>query len=131
MIQMNKEEFIVLLERQRSSGLSIKDFCVNEAYTESSFYYWKSKFGYSRSYRTQPTDASIGRFAPVSFKSSADTAIYSQHAPSNPGERIQDVQEEIRIDLPSGVSVRFKGEIRSRAALSLLTQICSNYVLPK
>ena len=67
MIQMSKEEFTILLERQRSSGLSIKDFCANEVYTESSFYYWKSKFGYSRSYRTHQADTSIEQFAPVSL----------------------------------------------------------------
>ena len=36
---MNKEEFLEILFRQQRSGLTIKDFCVNEAYTESSFYY--------------------------------------------------------------------------------------------
>ena len=47
---MSKEEFLEILSRQQQSGLTIKDFCVNEAYTESSFYYWKSKFGLSRPY---------------------------------------------------------------------------------
>jgi putative transposase len=128
MIQMSKEEFVVLLERQRSSGLSIKDFCANEAYTESSFYYWKSKFGYSRSYRTQHSEFHTEKFAPVSLKHSADAAVCSPHPTNNSSE---EGQEEICIDFPSGVSVRFKGEICSGAALSLLTQICSSYVLPK
>lgn len=113
MNQMHKEEFIVLLDRQRSSELSIKDFCTNEACTEPSFYSWKSKFGYSRSYRTHPTDASTGKFGRVSFIAPADATIYSQHTSSNPGEKVQDVQEEICIELPGGVSIRFKGEIRS------------------
>lgn len=50
MRKMSKEEFLEILSRQRRSGLTIKDFCVNEAYTESSFYYWKGKFGLSRPY---------------------------------------------------------------------------------
>lgn len=45
MRKMSKEEFLEILSRQQRSGLTIKDFCVNEAYTESSFYYWKGKFG--------------------------------------------------------------------------------------
>lgn len=45
MQKMNKEEFLEILSRQQRSGLTIKDFCINEAYTESSFYYWKGKFG--------------------------------------------------------------------------------------
>ncbi len=46
MQKMSKEEFIEILSRQQRSGLTIKDFCINEAYTESSFYYWKGKFAY-------------------------------------------------------------------------------------
>ena len=38
MQKMSKEEFIEILSRQQRSGLTIKDFCINEAYTESSFY---------------------------------------------------------------------------------------------
>ena len=36
MQKMSKEEFIEILSRQQRSGLTIKDFCINEAYTESS-----------------------------------------------------------------------------------------------
>lgn len=32
---MSKEEFLEILSRQQLSGLTIKDFCVNEAYTPS------------------------------------------------------------------------------------------------
>jgi putative transposase len=41
MIPISKEEFIVILEHQQSSGLSIKDFCANESYTVLSIHYWK------------------------------------------------------------------------------------------
>jgi putative transposase len=40
---VSKEEFKAILDRQQQSGLSIRDFCSNEAYTVSSFHYWKSK----------------------------------------------------------------------------------------
>ena len=48
---MTKEEFKFILDRQQSSGLSVRDFCENEAYTLSSFNYWKSKFGFVRNYQ--------------------------------------------------------------------------------
>lgn len=35
MRKMSKEEFLEILSRQQRSGLTIKDFCVNAAYTES------------------------------------------------------------------------------------------------
>lgn len=124
---MSKEEFVVLLERWRSSGLSIKDFCANEAYRVSSFYYWKSKFGFSRSYRSVDKVIPAEKFAPVSFKSPTVSAAFSEPATRTS----QSSPEEICIDLPTGVSVCFKGELHSEIALSLLSQICSNYVLPK
>ena len=42
---MSKEEFLSVYERQQASGLTIKDFCENEAYSSSCFHYWKKKFG--------------------------------------------------------------------------------------
>ena len=38
---MSKEEFLSVYERQQASGLTIKDFCENEAYSSSCFHYWK------------------------------------------------------------------------------------------
>ncbi|WP_418893461.1 IS66 family insertion sequence element accessory protein TnpA [Limibacterium fermenti] len=55
---ISKEEFIMILERQQNSGLSIKDFCDNASYTHSSFYYWKSKYGLTRSYNNHPQGTS-------------------------------------------------------------------------
>jgi putative transposase len=52
MYPVSKEEFKAILDRQQQSGLSIRDFCSNEAYTVSSFHYWKSKFGFARAYRS-------------------------------------------------------------------------------
>ena len=46
MQKMSKEEFIEILSRQQRSGLTIKDFCINEAYTESSFYIGKESLAY-------------------------------------------------------------------------------------
>lgn len=46
---MSKEEFLEILSCQQRSGLTIKGFCVNDTYTESTFYCWKGKFGLSTS----------------------------------------------------------------------------------
>ena len=59
MRKMIKEEFLEILSRQQRSGLTIKDFCGNEAYTESSFYYWKGKFGLSRPYHTERSSSNF------------------------------------------------------------------------
>lgn len=86
MRKMSKEEFLEILSRQQRSGLTIKDFCVNEAYTESSFYYWKGKFGLSRPYHGERS--SSGEFAPINLTSGIiggniiDAVIGQYHEPT-------------------------------------------------
>jgi len=59
---MSKEEFLAVYERQQSSGLSIRDFCENEAYSVSCFNYGKKKFGLSRAYRNPPEKVPAATF---------------------------------------------------------------------
>lgn len=40
---MNIESFKEILRRQRASGLPVRDFCINEGLTKSTFYYWLRK----------------------------------------------------------------------------------------
>ena len=98
MQKMSKEEFIEILSRQQRSGLTIKDFCINEAYTESSFYYWKGKFGLSRRYHMDRHSSSLEEFAPVSLTSSP-----ASHSACDSGA-IQ--TGEIRIEFPGGIIAR-------------------------
>lgn len=118
----SKEDFSVILERQQQSGLSIKDFCSNEAYTVSSFYYWKSKFGFSRSYNNHRRETSPNKLAPVSFNLPAKNSVQSsilQHSSKG----------EIKIKFPSGIQVSFTGSAQREIAIHLLNQICSAHVL--
>lgn len=118
---MSKVEFLEILSRQQLSGLTIKDFCVNEAYTPSSFYYWKSKFGLSRSYHANKPSSSLEEFAPVNLsRSSASNASYDKVALES---------GEIRIEFPGAIIARFSGIAESHAAMQLLTQIYSHHVL--
>ena len=107
MQKMSKEEFIEILSRQQRSGLTIKDFCINEAYTESSFYYWKGKFGLSRRYHMDRHSSSLEEFAPVSLTSSP-----ASHS-------------------AGGIIAHFSGMAESQAAMQLLTQLCNRHVLPE
>ena len=122
---MSKEDFKSILDRQQQSGLSIRDFCSNEAYTVSSFHYWKSKFGFARPYRLQSREELAPRaIAPVSLKSAlAGSVCSSQPQDVTPGE--------ISIKFPGGVAVSFSGQRQTEIALELLNQIYSAYVLAK
>ncbi len=118
---MSKEEFLEILSRQQLSGLTIKDFCVNEVYTPSSFYYWKSKFGLSRPYHSNRPSSSLEEFAPVNL---------SRPSFSNAGyDRVTSECGEIQIEFPGGITARFIGVSESHAAMQLLTQICTHHVL--
>jgi putative transposase len=120
---ISKEEFIIILERQQQSGLSVKDFCENESYTRSSFYYWKSKYGLTRPYNNHVQDTSPGKLAPISINPPVKNPV-----PFPPAGR--DGRGEITIKLPSGVQISFKGSAQSGIAMSLLDQILSGHVLP-
>ena len=122
---VSKEEFLAILERQQKSGLSIKDFCANESYTVSSFHYWKSKFGLSRSYNNNTSEAPTSTLAPISINLPVKVpATVSGTSPRNS-------QGEIRIKLPGGIQVSFIGSAQTEIAINLLNQICSRHVLPE
>jgi SOS-response transcriptional repressor LexA len=42
---MNEQKFLALYQRQQESGLTIKEFCSNEALAPATFHYWKKKLG--------------------------------------------------------------------------------------
>ncbi|MFA7492882.1 MAG: IS66 family insertion sequence element accessory protein TnpB [Proteiniphilum sp.] len=119
---ISKEEFTKILERQQKSGLSIKDFCENESYTRSSFYYWKSKYGLGRSYNNHAGDSTFVELAPIRVNPPAKRPP-SSHAVKNAHGG------EITVNLPGGVRVSFKGGAQEMA-MGLLDQIFSCHVLP-
>lgn len=40
---MDEKKFIELYERQKESGLTVKEFCSNEIIAPATFYYWQKK----------------------------------------------------------------------------------------
>ena len=118
---MSKEDFLAILSRQQQSGLSIKDFCENEAYPASCFHYWKSKYGLSRPYSSGSSSTGL---APVSFRPTS-----SPCSKSLPGDGPSDVS--ITIEFPNGVKIHFRGASESGTALQVITQLCHRHVLPE
>ena len=124
MMPTSKEEFMVILERQQNSGLSIKDFCVNESYAASSFYYWKSKFGFARPYNNHERKTSMEQLAPISFNLSGGIPLVQEACSNNN-------LGEIRMSFPGDIQVSFIGNNQMQAAINLLAQLLSAHVLPK
>jgi len=123
---MTKRAFLALLERQRKSGLSMKEFSMNEGYSPSNFYYWKSKFCVPNS----QVSANCGEndvsedFVPVLF-------LVSDRFTPSASEDSPKVVNEIIIELPAGVKIHFRGTNESKVALGLISKICSGHVLPQ
>ena len=115
---------MLILKRQQESGLSVKDFCENQSYTASSFYYWKSKFGLTRPYNNHSREAAVEKLTPISFN-------LSENKPALKTVPSVDTKGEIKIKLPGGIQVSFIGSTQTEAAIKLLAQICSAHVLPK
>ena len=40
---MDEKKFVELYQRQKESGLTVKEFCSNEIIAPSTFYYWQKK----------------------------------------------------------------------------------------
>ena len=115
---------MVILKHQQESGLSIKDFCENQSYTASSFYYWKSKFGLTRPYNNHASKTAVQNLTPISF-TLPDNKPALKTTPSG------NDKGEIQINLPGGIQVSFIGSTQTEAAIQLLAQICSAHVLSK
>jgi len=118
---MRKDDFLAIRERQLQSGLSIKDFCENESYPASSFYYWQSKFGLSRSYGT--TSDLSDQLTPIRFPASKVERVSAVDPPS--------VTSDISIELPNGIKVHFAGSSASDTALCFFTKLLNSHVLPE
>jgi putative transposase len=120
---MSREVFQSIIERQRRSGLTVKGFCRNEAYSTASFYYWKRKFStpYTNSFPAQK-NLTEG-FAQVRFP-----AAKSECTPSTSGDMSKELHE-IMIELPGNIKIHFRGSNESEVAMRLITQIYSDHVL--
>jgi len=119
---ISKEEFSVILEQQQESGLSIKDFCSNESYPVSSFHYWKSKFGFTRTIDTPHRQSLPDKLAPVNINLPVKNPVTSS--------ALQDGNKgEIKIKFPGGIQVSFTGSAQEEIAFHILHQICSAHVL--
>jgi putative transposase len=118
---MDKETFVTIVDRQRHSGLSAKDFCANEGYSLSNFNYWKSKFGLTRG-------ANRGNEFPAGL---APVRLSSQVNMHSSSDTTNSCRDEIMLHFPDGVQVHFRGGIQSEAALKLITQIYASHVLPE
>ena len=131
---MTKTEYIEIYKRQKSGGLNINDFCANESYSKSSFYYWKRKFLNGAEISKLKIDTqTINKeqdatgISPIKIKK--ENAIASITRPQTIAKETDPVNSEISIELPNGFKIKFKGENNTRSAVEIITKICNPNVL--
>ena len=98
---------------------------MNEAYSPSNFYYWKSKYcSPNLQVSADCREKAISEdFVPVRFPvSDRFTPSASEDSPK--------VVNEIIIELPAGVKIHFRGANESKVAFGIISKICSGHVLP-
>lgn len=88
---MTKEKSISVLFRQQQSGLSIADFCENEGYSRSGFYFWKQKYDITERELLAESSCLGGvkdNFVPIVINGDAPSPVYLTrlhcHLPSIP-----------------------------------------------
>lgn len=122
--RMSREKFEQINQAQKDSGLSIIDFCSQNAYSVKSFYTWRYKFGFSeRNTGNDPHPPKMS-FAPVNI-SSSPVAEDQNPAMISDGKS----EDSISMELPNGIRIHFNGKAQS-GAFALITKMLSSDVLP-
>jgi len=100
---IDEKKFLELFQRQKESGLTVKDFCSNEIIAPSTFYYWQKKL--KRTKRLPgfiPVIVNQGK--PTRYDHSTPGKLYTP-----PGTGDNDCMIEIKY--PNGTTVRVKREL--------------------
>lgn len=115
------KQFELVYDRFQSSGLNVRDFCLNECITESKFYYWKRKLFEQNHREDRQSD-----FVPIVFTGGnhqLQTKKAVQQKP-NPEHMHPSGGNVFEIIYPNGVKLRVPAGIDTTQlrSLILLTQ---------
>ncbi len=127
---MDKEQFLAMQQEQRSSGLTVSEYCQVQSISYSTYNYWRKKYSstsstsstskasstttrkQSTSTKGSTTAAQQSGLVPVQLKSSQSSAVRSGG---------------VLIQLPNGVQVEFADSSDS-VAIQMLNTMCMRYV---
>lgn len=115
---MNKEQFSILYNRFKSSGLTISNFSANEGYHKSSFYYWNKKYLQATA---TPELARITITPPAKreYHRRTATGVIKSGTTSHFGAGQKMI---IEIKHPNGLEIRLRGDIDPAVLGTILNQ---------
>jgi len=96
--------FKELIKQQKSTGLTVKEFCANEGIAPSTFYYWQKKL------KGSPKEKD---FIPLVVKPSTPSVSrrYPKHFEAQKGTNEQDDEFMLELVYPNGTRLRIKQDL--------------------
>jgi hypothetical protein len=98
---MDEKKFIELYQRQKESGLTVKEFCSNEIIAPSTFYFWQKKLKNRKR---------LPGFIPV-IVNSAPSFFHDKLPDDMPYARHKEDRLPIEIEFPNKTIVRIKSAL--------------------
>ena len=108
---MTKVQFDELYNRFKESGLNVRDFCNNEGFTESRFYYWQKKLN-----SVNKSSGLIPLLIDKSVSSPADNHVHSKVQPCQQ----QDDDLAVEVAYLNGATLRIKGNVDASLLRTLI-----------
>lgn len=108
----NLQEFSDTYTRFRESGLTVRDFCLNECINEAKFYYWQKKLK-----SCQSLISATSGFVPLVIPSGYPLKPVAQHHPPHP---VASGESSYEIVYPNGVKLNLPANTDLRLLKSLI-----------
>jgi transposase-like protein len=101
---LNESKFLELYNRQKESGLNVKDFCSNEGIAKSTFYYWLKKLQKARGKKN---------FIPLVVKSTQTVSTQHYSRNNQPVQGPGEIDDDILLEVvyPNRTKLRIKKDI--------------------
>lgn len=123
--KMSESSFARIYQEYLSSGLTKNEYCLRMGYGRTSFYYWEKKWGKKLSVCGQKEIliADPTQLVPINIIPEQASPILVSSQSSKSRSTSCKNSSKIEISLPSGVQIRFSGDIRAELLMSILNKL--------
>ena len=112
---LNEKKFKEIYDQYRESGLTVRDFCLNQRIGEAKFYYWQHKLRHSNN------RSASGEFVPMVLthprQSNELSVVKNEESIVVSGQQSTEISCEIAY--PNGTIVKLKGQLSGGLLRSL------------
>lgn len=111
---LNEKKFKEIYDQYRESGLTVRDFCLNQGIAEAKFYYWQHKL------RNNLTTS--GEFVPLVLEQRYQGVDFSVAKKENSAVLTESCNTDIACEIayPNGTILKLKGQLNPDLLRSLI-----------